>query len=499
MKTTYRLLAVLLAGVVATSARAQAPAAAMPSKIYTKRMAFKLPFRIDDKERAELREVKLYVKNGPSEPWMCKETAQPTQTDFTYHVSSDGEYWFSVVTVDRMGRTTPADVSREPPGLVVVVDTRVPDFEIKPMTLANGETVLACRIMDANPDPSKTRLEYRLARDWQALDPVPDHPDMFRVPDPTLRGLVRATVCDRAGNSTTREVNLMGTRVGQGNQPPSEAAASAMSLKLPGMSTSLGGPGTSPTGPILTTDYRTDKVPAPALPSPTLPAPSAARVPSGASVQVINSTHASLEYQVDNLGPSGIGKVEIWITRDEGLTWTRLCEDPDRKSPADIDLPGEGLYGIALVVTNGGGTGATPPVKGDSPDWWVEVDMTKPQAQLTSVRACPAESGSAFLINWTASDKNLKTEPIDLYVSHQLGGTWTTVAHGQKNTGTYRWPVPKGAGPEFYFRMDVTDRAGNVTRCETSQPMVLDPSRPKAHVLGVAASAMARPLGSCGN
>ena len=56
-----------------------------------------------------------------------------------------------------------------------------------------------------------------------------------------------------------------------------------------------------------------------------------------------------------------MGKVEVYLTGDGGLNWQRLQEDPDRRSPAEIDLPGEGLFGIRLVITNGNGFGGTPP------------------------------------------------------------------------------------------------------------------------------------------
>src|SRR5437016_8986678 len=54
------------------------------------------------------------------------------------------------------------------------------------------------------------------------------------------------------------------------------------------------------------------------------------------------------------------------------------------RSPIEFDLPGEGLYGVALVMTNGTGLSTTPPQTGESPDYWVEVDLTRPAAQLIS-------------------------------------------------------------------------------------------------------------------
>ena len=131
-----------------------------------------------------------------------------------------------------------------------------------------------------------------------------------------------------------------------------------------------------------------------------------------------------------------------------------------------IDLPGDGVYGISLVATNGHGNGGTAPAKGDVPNWWVEVDTTKPAAQLLAVRAGTGDDGNMILINWTAGDKNLKPEPVDLYYSSQKDGAWQPIAKGITNTGTYRWAMPQGIGQEIYVRMEVSDRAGNVARCD---------------------------------
>ena len=47
--------------------------------------------------------------------------------------------------------------------------------------------------------------------------------------------------------------------------------------------------------------------------------------------------------------------------------------------------------------------------------------------------------------------------------------------------------MPASVGPEFYVRMEVSDRAGNVVECQTPQPVAKDPTRPKARVIGLAA------------
>src|SRR6185503_12141407 len=83
--------------------------------------------------------------------------------------------------------------------------------------------------------------------------------------------------------------------------------------------------------------------------------------------QLLNTPKAALEYRIDQIGPSGVGKVEVFITTDNGANWQRLAEDVDKRSPAEITLPGEGVYGVRLIVTNGNGFGGAPPVKGDAP------------------------------------------------------------------------------------------------------------------------------------
>ncbi len=100
------------------------------------------------------------------------------------------------------------------------------------------------------------------------------------------------------------------------------------------------------------------------LPSkmPLLPGDTQARGGKGpADRRIINTTHASIDYRIDTVGPSGVGKVEVYVTHDEGKSWRRVVEDVDRSTPADIDLPGEGLFGVRLAITNGNGFGGTPP------------------------------------------------------------------------------------------------------------------------------------------
>jgi hypothetical protein len=430
-------------------------------KRYTKSPQFYLPFKLTEAERATVQAVQLYVKFGNG-GWAARETAPPGQGQFKFVASQDGEYWFNIVTLDKEGRANPPDVSRVAPALVVVVDTQPPEVNltVQPTGTA-GMRCLRCDVRDANPDPASVRVEYQRGdKTWQPLPALPDLPGCFAYPDERDgTGLVRASVSDRAGNVGTKEITLAA------KSPITQTAWSS----------------STPTGHV---ENVSAKAPAPAVVATT--------------AKLVNSTHVVLDYRIDQIGPSGVGKVEVWITTDGGKAWRHLCDDPDCKSPAEFDLPGEGTYGISIAVKNGVGGGDPAPASGEAPDVWVEVDVTRPKARIVTVKPGVGEQAGSLIISYEASDKNLGLEPVTLSYATFHGGPWTPIARGAKNEGTFRWPLPPGLGGELYFRLEVTDLAGNAAHDETAQALVLDSSRPKAKVLGISAggSRLVPPLGN---
>jgi hypothetical protein len=198
---------------------------------------------------------------------------------------------------------------------------------------------------------------------------------------------------------------------------------------------------------------------------------------------LLNSTHCVLEYALDT---PNVTRVEGYATRDGGKTWARLGEDADRRSPFEFDLPEDGEYGIALVVSTPTLPGQ-PPAAGDAPDWWVEIDTTRPVVQVTEARLGTGDELGQVILTWSARDKNLVPDGVELSWAAQADGPWQSAAKGLKAEGTARWPVPKEAGGRLYLRLEAADRAGNVGRWEAREPLLLESVRPKARVLGVSA------------
>jgi hypothetical protein len=504
-------------------------------KHYTKELVFHLPVSLQEKMRSNIRELQLFAKTGNGD-WQCREIAPATQRSFTFKAPADGEYWFTLVTVDNKGMQMPTDLSRLPPGEIikVVVDTQPPAFDLRPLKLSNGEVVLRCLVNDANPDPTGIKIVYQGGDEvMHTMEPKPGMPGVFRVIGPEIfANPVHVTVADLAGNTTTNDVNLQesvaklwpapvtiqqNVPVVQGGSVNPQASVvaqrapeqvvqggsinpqvSVVVQRAPEQNGSIAGPATVPQGAGNASVAKTSDVlkTSEALSGPSnaptlemahnLPQPTAAasQAPAGSvQRQFINTTRASLDYRIDQVGPSGVGKVEVWVTADQGANWKRHCEDTDLRSPAEFDLPGDGLYGVRVIVTNGNGFGGRPPMPGEQPQMWIEVDTLPPTVQLKEMQ--PSTNGGTIDLRWTANDKNLAPEPINLFFATRREGPWQPVARGLKNEGMYRWTFPRDMGPQFFVRLEAMDMAGNVARCEPPNAIVLDMTEPKASVLGV--------------
>jgi hypothetical protein len=215
------------------------------------------------------------------------------------------------------------------------------------------------------------------------------------------------------------------------------------------------------------------------------------RWPGGPPIrtQITNTTQVSLDYETTNVGPSGIGSVELYLTRDEGRTWERYANDDTLKPPMLVNLPGEGVFGLRLVVGSRAGLGRRPPQPGDLPDLRVEVDITPPLAKLYYPQADPRRR-DALLLTWSAKDNNpLPPNAVTLQWAGRPDGPWQTIAADLANTGQYSWQLAKDLSYyRVYLRLSVRDAAGNVTVDESPEAVLIDLHEPEGHLLGITGS-----------
>ena len=114
------------------------------------------------------------------------------------------------------------------------------------------------------------------------------------------------------------------------------------------------------------------------------------RAIDGRRPRMVNSRIFELDYKVDSVGLSGVRRVELWGTLDEGRTWSSFGVPRQIKSPLVVGVQQDGLYGFRVAVQNGAGVWSGRPRPGDPPDVWVGVDLTKPSIHIRDVRASSA-------------------------------------------------------------------------------------------------------------
>jgi hypothetical protein len=386
------------------------------------------------------------------------------------------------VTVDKAGKASPSDINSVPPALRVVVDTRPPVLETSIVMEAN-EPVLRVNLIDANPDIQSLRAIVLTEQGDRALQPLQGPTVGFRLSQSDLNLPIRITAADLSGNLTTKD--LPGRDQTLPSAPPRPS-----SLPV----TQVSNPTPLPTLSSLPPPVDSGSLPPPALFSPppmqsTTSLNNAAYRPpldrgGPSDRKYINTTHASVDYRIDKFGPSGVGRVDVYMTPDEGKNWSKIAEDQDKRSPVEIDLPGEGLFGIQLAITNGNGFGGKAPKTGDRPNFFIEVDATSPSLQLNPPEM--VAGSSSINIRWVANDKNMAAEPVSIFYRKQPDSPWQPVTnHAIKNDGLYRWVFPRDIGSQFFLKLEVADLAGNVSKAETPTPILLDLSEPEATLVDV--------------
>jgi hypothetical protein len=226
-----------------------------------------------------------------------------------------------------------------------------------------------------------------------------------------------------------------------------------------------------------------------AAPRPLAPSPAPAldprSLPAGERPRMTNARKFNLEYDVSSVGPQGVAKVELWLTRDGGQTWQAWATDPDRESPMEVSLADEGVYGFRVVVTGRNGLSGQIPTTGELADLWIGIDATAPTARLTAAKYGAGKLAGQLDIRWEADDMMLAARPVTLLFSDKPHGPWTIIATGLPNDGAYNWAVDPRTPKNIFLRVEIRDEAGNLGIDQLREPITLEGLEPKARVKGI--------------
>ncbi len=205
--------------------------------------------------------------------------------------------------------------------------------------------------------------------------------------------------------------------------------------------------------------------------------------PGAPLMRIVNSKRITLNFEVTDVGSSGVSGVEVWYTQD-GKEWNKIDAPASAKSYV-VGVEEEGTYGFTLLARSGIGLAHESPHPGDAPQMWVVVDLTRPAVELTEAMPSGNFKNQTVAIRWKATDKNLGRNPIRLSYAEKATGPWKTIASNLPNNGRYDWRVPTGAPARVLLRIEATDLGGNVGLAQTPKQVVLDTARPNVSILAV--------------
>jgi len=176
-------------------------------------------------------------------------------------------------------------------------------------------------------------------------------------------------------------------------------------------------------------------------------------------VHYVNSRKIDLPCSILS-GPSGIKSIEIWITSDNGATWTKKAVRTPKEGHLSCWVEQDGRYGFRTCVLGNNNLRETAPVKGDRPDLVFVVDTQEPDISIVSPeQGAVLEPGESAAVVWTISDPHLEKDSCMLSFSGDGGRTWKSrIPIKEKGRKVF---TGGSAMPSAVFRVTAADRARN--------------------------------------
>jgi hypothetical protein len=220
----------------------------LPEPIYWKQDLFLIPYQWGSPaEPAAAQAVWLFLSKDRGANWQKISEARPQVRAFNYRADGEGEYWFTIRTLDQQGRTWPAGAYQ--PELRVIVDTTIPRIEeLRAQILPSGQIEITWRCSDLHLDASSLAIEAQVdsAGTWRPVTPTgaTSMPSAVTTsalgltstgqiqwqPPSGIRPLaIRATVMDLAKNTATYRAELS-LVAGVGVSAPPSATTSAIPI-----------------------------------------------------------------------------------------------------------------------------------------------------------------------------------------------------------------------------------------------------------------------------
>ena len=178
-----------------------------------------------------------------------------------------------------------------------------------------------------------------------------------------------------------------------------------------------------------------------------------------------------MNYDLDNVGTSQVKGVEVWWTKD-AKAWERFADEVKPTGKVVVSVKDEGTYGFKLNPRSGAGLAPPAPKAGDRPHTWVVVDTTAPVIKMEPVKVLN-ENGGEVVLEWAVTDEHLEKRPVTVRYSEKPEGPWVELVVRGEAKDRYRCSIAK-LPAVAYFRIDATDKSGNIGTAWTTEPVKID-------------------------
>ncbi|HVE42170.1 MAG TPA: hypothetical protein VNM14_19960, partial [Planctomycetota bacterium] len=187
---------------------------------------------------------------------------------------------------------------------------------------------------------------------------------------------------------------------------------------------------------------------------------------------VTRSSRITAKYKASDV-TSGIDKVTLYARRlSEKEGYKILTETKNAEGTIDAELPGEGIWALVLIATDGAGHASTDLARIPRPDMVVTVDVTKPELSIRSF-ALPGGGktwlNQAWECEWVATDKLTTLDKIVLRIEYSSDGgrTWFVAVPRHNNAGRADLRAHLFQGKKYRLRLVAGDEAGNEAEAST--------------------------------
>ncbi len=201
-------------------------------------------------------------------------------------------------------------------------------------------------------------------------------------------------------------------------------------------------------------------------------------------------TDVALDLEVKDEGPAGLANAQLWVSQDDGGSWTQgpFIQDPKQvgwKAPAD------GRYRLAVVAEDKAANKSAIPKGKSDEQFLLIVDTAAPTIQLSSaIGVQPADQaspgtkrdfkpGDRVQVPFTVKDANLPANTVSVWFQPEAGKPWEEKGSKLPADAAFRFEIPAIETKSARIKVTAVDAAGNqgetvATETFTIQTQVAD-------------------------